>query len=216
MSVESLTFFGSDDTESLEQGTDAWRAARLGHVTGSQIKAVLAKGKGATRAAYRAQVIAERLTGEEAERFVSAAMRHGTELEPVARLKYEVRHDVLVEEVGFVLHPEIPWAGASPDGLVGAEGMVQIKCPLAHNHVETVIDQEIPNEYIPQMQWELACTGRLWSDYVSFNDKLPDDIALFVKRLPRDDHFIAGMEREVRMFLAEVDEYIEKLRKAGR
>lgn len=204
----------------MEQRSEEWMAARLGHVTASQIDCVLAGGRGAkesaTRANYRAALIAERLTGTaDPDRFESAAMRRGTEQEPYARAAYEQHDGVLVEQVGFVLHPEIPWAGCSPDGLVGADGLIQIKAPNTATHIETVIKQAIPAKYEAQMYFEMACTGRAWCDFVSFDDRLPDDIALFVKRLPRDEAQIGLIEAEVRRFLAEVDEYIEKLRKAA-
>ena len=202
--------------EETEQRSEEWRLARLGHATGSMIRCVLAKGRGsaepATRANYRAQLIAERLTGESCEdRFENAAMRRGTEMEPEARARYEAHADTLVEQVGFVPHPSIEWAGCSPDGLVGSEGLVQIKCPSPKVHIETVMAQEIPCEYVPQMQFEMACTGRAWNDFVSFDDRMPDDIQIFVKRLQRDDAAIARIEGEVRRFIAEVDEYVEKL-----
>lgn len=204
--------------EALDQRSDEWVAARLGHVTGSQIKCVLASGRGskesATRANYRAALVAERLTGApDPDKFESAAMRRGTEQEPFARAKYEERAGLLVGQVGFVLHPEIPWAGCSPDGLVGEEGLVQIKAPNTSTHLETIFRQEIPSEYEAQMFFEMACTGRKWCDFVSFDDRLPDDVSLFVKRLARDDAQIALIETEVRRFLAEVEEYIEKVRR---
>src|SRR5690349_4316697 len=131
------------DLSELEQRTPAWYAARLGHATGSGMKAILTKGRGsavsATREGYKIQIVAERLTGlPDLDHYESAAMRRGNEQEPFARSRYESHENVLVEEVGFVLHPTIAWAGCSPDGLVGTDGQVQIKCPSSRNHLETV------------------------------------------------------------------------------
>jgi putative phage-type endonuclease len=202
------------------QRSPEWYQARVGCVTGSRIVDVMAtvkNGEAAGRANYRAEIIAERLTGEPAEDgFESAAMRRGTEQEPYARGAYEARQGVNVEQVGFVFHPTIPFAGCSPDGLVAPDGGVEIKAPNTANHIETVIKQEIPSRYLKQMNWAMACTGAAWWDFASFDDRLPSDIELFVKRLHRDDAAIAAIETEVRRFLAEVDEYIEKLMKGSR
>lgn len=201
------------------QGTDAWRKARAGIVTASRIPDVCAKiksGEAAGRANYRAQIIAERLSGEPCEDgFESAAMRRGSEQEPFARAAYEVRSELLIEQVGLVLHPTIEGSGGSPDGLVGLEGGVEIKCPNTSNHISYLIKDEAPSKYYDQMQWLMACTGRAWWDFVSFDNRLPDELRLFVKRVPRDEAHIVALEGEVRRFLAEVDEVIEKLRGRG-
>ncbi len=200
----------------VEQGTDAWRLARSGCVTASRLSDVLAKiksGEAAGRANYRAQLVAERLTGLPSDDiFESAAMRRGTECEPAARRAYEAAKDVLVDKVGFVAHPTIKGAGGSPDGLVGEDAGVEIKCPNTATHIDTMIRDEVPAKYVPQMQWLMACTGRKTWDFVSYDDRLPDDLALFIKALPRDDSFIQAAEREVERFLAEVDETVTKLR----
>lgn len=202
------------------QRSPEWYQVRIGCVTGSRIADVMAKvknGEAAGRANYRAEIIAERLTGESAEDgYESAAMRRGTEQEPFARGAYEARTGNIVDQVGFAFHPSIPFAGCSPDGLVGLDGGVEIKAPNTATHIEYVLDQEVPRKYVNQMQWAMACTGRAWLDFASFDDRLPSDIELFVKRLERDDARIAEIEAEVRRFLAEVEEYIDKLMKAGR
>lgn len=201
----------------VEQHSPEWLAARAGLVTASNIDKILAKGKGGEasrgRANYRAQMIAERLTGEPSpEGFKSEAMRDGTLLEPIARQMYEAREGVLVQEVGLVLHPFIPLCGASPDGLVGDDGGIEIKCPFAATHVDWLLEDRVPPEHVKQMQFVMAVTERQWLDFISYNDRLPEDIALFVKRLPRDDAWISSTEAEVLRFNAEVDDYIARLR----
>jgi putative phage-type endonuclease len=202
--------------EMMEQGTDAWFEARIGKVTASRVADVIAKtktGYSATRDNYMAQLVCERLTKQKAEGFTNAAMQHGTETEPLARLSYEVAQNVLVDEVGFVPHPSIEMAGASPDGLVGDDGLLEIKCPNTATHIETLLSQTVPGKYNTQMQFQMACTGRKWCDFVSFDNRLPAELQLFVKRVPRDDVFIKQIEAEIVQFLAELDEKITKLMK---
>ena len=202
--------------EMMEQGTDAWFEARIGKVTASRVADVIAKtktGYSATRDNYMAQLVCERLTKQKAEGFTNAAMQHGTETEPLARLSYEVAQNVLVDEVGFVPHPSIEMAGASPDGLVGDDGLLEIKCPNTATHIETLLSQTVPGKYNTQMQFQMACTGRKWCDFVSFDNRLPHELQLFVKRVPRDDAFIKQIEAEIVQFLAELDDKITKLMK---
>lgn len=196
------------------QGTPEWHAARLGKVTASRVADVIARtktGYGAMRANYMAELICERLTGAAAERFTNAAMAWGTEREPEARELYEFQHDAEVTLVGFVAHPSIAMTGASPDGLVGADGMVEIKCPNTATHLETLEGQAVPAKYVTQMLWQMACTGRAWCDFVSFDPRLPAHMRLFVKRVHRDDERLAEIEAEVRAFLGELDAKIARL-----
>jgi putative phage-type endonuclease len=202
--------------EIIEQRTDEWFAARIGKVTASRVADVIAKtktGYSATRDNYMAQLVCERLTGQKGETFTNAAMQHGTETEPLARLSYEVAQNVLVDEVGFVPHPSIEMAGASPDGLVNDDGLIEIKCPNTATHIETLLSQTVPGKYNTQMQFQMACTGRKWCDFVSFDNRLPHELQLFVKRVPRDDEFIKQIEAEIVQFLAELDDKITKLMK---
>jgi putative phage-type endonuclease len=200
--------------EKVEQGTPEWFAARLGNVTASRVADVIAKtksGYSASRENYMAQLICERMTGTVAESYTNAAMQWGTETEPLARAAYESLADVLVDEVGYVQHPRIERAGASPDGLVDADGLLEIKCPNTATHIDTLISEDVPMKYITQMQWQMACTGRLWCDFVSFDPRLPNGLQLFVTHIMRDDEYIAMLEEEVKKFLTELDAKISKL-----
>lgn len=198
----------------LEQGTAEWLAVRCGKVTASRIGDLMARtksGYSASRANYAAQLITERLTGRVEQGYTNAAMQWGTEAEPRARQAYEERACCFVEQVGFIDHPTIRHSGASPDGLVDDEGLIEIKCPNTATHIETLLGSEVDRKYILQMQWQMACTGRRWCDFVSFDDRLPPRMQLFVKRVSRDDTLIAEIESEVRAFLAELDSTVSKL-----
>jgi putative phage-type endonuclease len=202
--------------EMMDQGTEEWFTIRIGKVTASRVADVIAKtktGYSASRDNYMAQLVCERLTGQKGESFTNAAMQHGTETEPLARAAYEALQDVLVDEVGFVPHPTIDMAGASPDGLVGDDGLIEIKCPNTATHIETLLSQTVPGKYNTQMQFQMACTGRQWCDFVSFDNRLPEELQLFVTRVPRDEVFIRLIEAEIIQFLAELDDKINKLMK---
>jgi putative phage-type endonuclease len=191
----------------IVQGSPEWHALRCGKVTASRIADIVAKtktGPSALRANYMAELIAERLTGVPAEGFKSEAMKWGTDKEPEARAAYEFYRSETVKEVGFVLHPTIDQSGASPDGLVGDDGMVEIKCPNSATHLETLLGRMVPAKYVNQMQWQMACAGRQWCDFVSFDPRLPEHMRLFVKRMPRDDQRIKELETEVAGFLLEI------------
>ncbi len=201
----------------VEQGTEAWHQLRLGKVTASRVADVIARtktGYGASRANYMAELIAERLTNTQTERFSNAAMAWGTDQEDNARQLYAFKFDVEVETVGFVPHPKITMSGASPDGHVAADGSVEIKAPNTATHIDTLISGEIPGKYQTQMLWQMACSGRAWCDFVSFDPRLPAHMRLFVKRLHRDDIRIADMEKEVSTFLAELDAKLAALEAA--
>jgi putative phage-type endonuclease len=198
----------------IEQGSQEWFAQRLGKVTASRVADVIAKtktGYSASRENYMAQLVCERMTNTVAESFTNAAMQWGTETEPLARAAYEAHADVLVDEVAMITHPTIEAAGASPDGYVGSEGLLEIKCPNTATAIDTLLSQTVPSKYIPQIQWQLSCTGRQWCDFVSFDPRLPKELQLFVKRVPRDDAYIQMLEEEVKKFLTELDGKITKL-----
>lgn len=203
----------------LPQGSDEWKAMRAGKVTASKIDDVLAKiktGEAAARRDYRAQLVAEILTGKpQDEGFVNAEMQWGTEHEPLARSAYEMAKDVLVDQVGFVIHPTIERAGASPDGVTGRIGL-EIKCPKTATHLQYLIDGVVPTKYQPQMLWQMACMETEGCDFVSFDPRLPEHLQLFVVRFERNEKRIQEMTAEVTVFLREVDAVVAQLtRKAA-
>jgi len=197
------------------QRTADWHQQRLGKVTASRVADIIARtrsGWGAGRENYKAQLVCERLTGAPTECFTNAAMLWGIEKESEARQAYCFRFDCDVEEVGFIDHHTIAMAGASPDGLVGADGMTEFKCPQTATHIQTLLGGTIPEKYRTQMLWQMACTGRKWCDFASYDPRLPESMRLFVQRLERDDAEIAKLEALVIDFLSEVDETVAKLR----
>lgn len=199
----------------MEQGSPEWFAARLGKVTASRVADVIAKtktGYSTSRANYAAQLIVERLTGQKQDSFTNGAMQWGIDNEADARAAYVFRTDCDVAEVAIVEHPTIAMSAASPDGLVGADGMVEIKCPLTATHLDTLQSEKVPEKYQTQMQWQMACTGRQWCDFVSYDPRLPESMRLFIKRVPRDAVRIAELETEVSGFLADLETQLAELK----
>lgn len=199
----------------MEQRSPEWFAARLGKATASRMADICARtrnGWGAGRANYKAELVCERLTGEATQGYTNAAMQHGIDTEPQARAAYAFLHDAPVEEVGFIDHPRIPMSGASPDGLVSDGGMVELKCPNTATHIDFLLNETIPDKYLKQMLWQMACAERQWCDFASFDPRLPEEMQLWVKRIERDDEQIAELEEIVAEFLAEVDETVARLR----
>lgn len=198
----------------MNQQTPEWFSQRVGKVTASRIADVMAKvksGEAAGRANYRAQLVAERLTGTAAESYSNTAMQWGTDTEPYARMAYEAATGNLVLETGFVLHPEIGFSGASPDGLIGNDGLVEIKCPNTATHIDYLLASTVPEKYKPQMAWQMACTGREWCDFISYDPRLPEDLRLFTVRYKREEDYIEELEAAVVQFLKEVDETVLQL-----
>lgn len=197
------------------QRTAEWFSARCGKATASRIADIVAttkSGWGASRGNYAAQLVAERLTGSLCERYESAEMRFGTETEPLARAAYEFYAEADVLEVGFIDHPTIPLSGASPDGMVGEDGLVEIKCPNTATHIDTLLGASIPKRYRLQAQWQLACTGRKWCDVVSFDPRMPEEMKFWVQRVSFQEGEIALLEADVSKFLIEVADTVEMLR----
>ena len=191
------------------QRTSQWFQQRLGHVTASRVSDAIAGKDTATRRNYLVQLVAERLTGQQQESFTNAAMQWGTDTEPLARVAYQAEHD-WVEEVGFITHPSIEWFGASPDGFVG-DGLIEIKCPNTTTHLDWRLDGVVPKKHQPQMLAQLACTGRKWVDFVSFDPRLPEKLQLFVVRFKPDQKEIDALETKIRAFLVDVQTAINKL-----
>lgn len=192
----------------MQQQSEEWFTARIGRVTGSRVKDVMAKGRGkepsATRKNYMMELLCERLTGSRSESFTSAAMQRGTDLEPFARMAYELDRGLMVVETGLILHPQIDGFGASPDGLSGNAGLLEIKCPNTATHVATLQSGRHDSQYEWQMLAQMACTGREWVDFVSFDDRLPEQLQYACFRFERDDSRINDMESEIRAFLEEL------------
>lgn len=198
----------------MEQRTDEWYAARCGSLGASQLNEALAttkSGWGASRENLKNRIIAERLTGQPSETFQNDAMIWGVETEDAARKAYEAATGVFVDEMGIAYHPVLKHTHASPDGLVGEDGLIEIKCPKSTTHVETLRVKKAPSKYINQMMWQMRCTDRQWCDFVSFDPRLPKHLQLFVVRVDRDDAAIAELEAKVAEFLTEVDKEIERL-----
>ena len=202
----------------LQQGSPEWLLEHSSRVTASRIQdGVLAKGRGGAESSgrrnYRAQIACTILTGRPAkDRFRSQAMEDGIEEEPFGRSSYEVLTGSMVDQVGFVIHPTMERAGASPDGLVGDKGCIQIKCPYAATHIAWLLAGVVPEEHKPQMLWEMDSTERDWCDFVSYCSELPDNLQLFVVRFHRDEGKLREMRAEVKIFLNEVDALVEKLK----
>ncbi|WP_373237744.1 lambda exonuclease family protein [Cohaesibacter celericrescens] len=197
-----------------DQGTEAWHTDRLGSVTASRISDMLASTKtgwGAGRKNYMAQLVCERLTGQREETFKSPAMERGNEIEDEAARTYAFYHDADVQTVGFIPHPTIPMAGASPDRLVNDDGLIEIKCPNTATHLETFEGASIKRVYMLQMQFQMACTGRKWCDFVSYDPRLPEHLAMHTRRIPRDQEQIAEIEKETKIFLDEVEAKVASL-----
>lgn len=199
----------------IEQGSEAWKLARLGHVTASNIAEVMSKGKGNAEAVgrykYKVRLVAERLTGTAGESYSNAAMQWGIEQEQFACIEYEAATNQFVDKVGFVLHPEIQWIGVSPDRLVGNEGLIEVKCPNTSTHLGYLFEGEIPTDYYKQIQCQLWVTGRQWCDFVSYDPRLPKRNQLLIVRTERDASLIAEMEAETIKFLGEINQLIIKL-----
>lgn len=198
----------------MNQQTPEWFAVRAGKVTASRFCDVLAKikvGESRERAKYRWELVAERLTGEKAEGYSNRAMERGTELEPFARMAYEAHTKNMVEEAGFIVHPSLPYVGCSPDGLIGDDGGLEIKCPAsAVIHIQT-IQGGMPSEHRAQVQGAMWVTGRAWWDFVSYDPRMPEKLRLYVERVKRNEEYIKALAEEVAAFQAEVERQFQSL-----
>lgn len=199
----------------VAQGSPEWLEMRVGQCTGSRIKDVmdfLKNGKpSAERKKYLIDTVSEILTGYAVDHYVTPAMEHGLVTEKYARAAYEVKTGNSVERVGIAVHPTITRFMASPDGLIGEDGVWEGKCPTTGKHIQWMLEGVVPEEHRDQCYAEIACSEREWCDFTSFDDRLPLRHQLFVARLPRDDKRIAEIEYGVKVFLAEVFELLVKL-----
>ena len=195
----------------LEQGSDEWLQARAGMITASKIKDIVAGNNTTGYKSMIADLVAERMSGKPVSGFSNGYMDRGNELEPDARREYETQNFVQVEQVGFVIHPELDYCGCSPDGLVGDDGMVQIKCHKSHIHLNYIENGTVPKAYVRQIQWEMFVTDRQWSDFVSYAPQFPEPHNLWVKRIERDDELIKEILEEVKQAHELINKTIEKL-----
>lgn len=200
--------------DEIIQGSEEWFAARLGRITASKVEDVMKGPKLAGYRNYRAQLVCERLTGQREETYTNGAMQRGTDLEPFARECYEFKTGNTVAEIGFINHPYIPNFGCSPDGLIGDDGMIEIKCPNSATHIDYLLNGVVPSDYVKQMTCQLSCTGRKWVDFVSYDPRLPEEMQLFIIRMHRDNAAIEEMEKAVFAFDKEVERMIADLRAA--
>lgn len=203
----------------MAQGTLEWKMRRLGKATGSRIFEIVdTDSKGgykSARANLLYELAMEIITNDPAEKYVNSYMREGTRQEPIARVAYSLEHDADIDQIDFIDHPRIARSGVSPDGLVGDDGFVEFKCRQMKYHIEFMVNQKVPPEYLCQIGWQFACMPeRQWCDYVSFCDRMPFDKRLAVKRILRADNekFIARLETEVSKFVAELDQHVVDLK----
>lgn len=202
------------DSINVIQGSDEWKLAKLGYVSASNIADVMAKvksGEAITRRKYKVRLVAERLTGKIGESYTNPSMEHGVITEPLAKVAYEVKTSSFIDNTGFWKHPTIKWVGCSPDGLVGETGLVECKCPNTTTHIDYLFENKVPTEYYKQIQCQLWVMQKEWVDFISFDDRLPEKKQLFIKRAYRDEELIKEMEKEVIIFLDEVEQMMEKL-----
>ena len=196
----------------IEQGSLEWHQLRLGKVTASRVADILAKtktGPSASRGNYLIELALQRVTNAIEPSYSNSYMEWGTATEPQARVAYEVKTENFVDQVPFIDHPSIEWFGCSPDGLVNADGLVEIKCPSSAMHWEYFKAKKPPNKYVIQMQAQMAVTGAKWCDFVSFDPRFPERSQLLIVPVPRDDEFIVFMESEIKQFLNEVSIEVE-------
>jgi len=199
----------------IEQGTEAWHQLRLGKVTASRVADIMAKtktGPSASRNNYLIELALQRVTGTIEQGYTNDAMAWGTATEPQARVAYEVKTGNFVDQIAFVEHDIIEWFGCSPDGLINNDGLIEIKCPNSATHWAIIKDNKPPSKYMIQMQTQMACTGRKWCDFVSFDPRMPERSQLFIQRVERDQTMIDEIETEVMKFLIEVFDEVKLMK----
>lgn len=192
------------------QGSKEWHESRIGMVTASRIVDAIAGGRGATKASYMNEIITTMLTGAQDD-YTNAYMEWGTEHEPKARQLYEFKQGIEVEEVGFVAHPSIRRTGGSPDGLVGDDGLIEIKCPASKTHAQFLMDGKIPRKYQLQMLWQMECTGRKWCDFVSYDPRFPAELQLIIQRVEFDEKEALQTREKVVEFIEELEILLSKI-----
>lgn len=199
----------------LLQRHDEWLSDRVGKITASRVKDINAKPKkGKALNATMFKLLVERLTGEVKEIRINDAMQWGIDQEPHAIAAYENETGNFVIGCGLIDHPTVSMSGASPDGLIGDDGLLEAKCPNEETHMNTVLTKQVPDEYMPQITWQMACTGRKWCDFVSYDPRLPEQLQTVIIRVMRDDVDIESLENEVAACNAKLNQIIENLTKS--
>ena len=197
----------------MEQGSDEWLALRLGKVTASRMSDVLSKGRGTapskTAETYMMELLAERLAGESKPFFENDAMRWGTETEPQARFMYELKSGNTVDEVAFIERDE--FTGVSPDGLIGDDGMLEIKCPTTITQIKRALTDDYSKDYYAQIQMQLWIAERQWCDFLSFDPRLDVDAGYLLQRVERNEEFIKNMEEKTTAFIKKMSELYQQL-----
>lgn len=197
----------------IEQGSADWHKMRLGKITASRMKDVLSKGRGSaqskTAETYMMELIAEKLTGEVKPFFENDAMRWGTETEPQARFMYELKSGNTVEEVAFIERSD--FIGVSPDGLIGDDGVIEIKCPTTITQIKRALTDNYSKDYYDQIQMQLWVSGRLWCDFLSFDPRLDVDASYLIQRVERNEEYIKEMEEKTNLFIDKMLETLNKL-----
>jgi len=198
----------------LQPGSEEWLHATAGSIGSSDAPRIVRRtqsGYSADRGTLLSEKVLEHLTGKRTDRPKTRAMQDGIDREPVARIGYSIKMNIEVQQVDPIPHPLIRGAHCSPDGLVGELGLIEIKCPEDKRHIETLDSEKIPADYLVQMMWQMAVTGRAWCDYVSFHPGFPAEMSMWVKRVPRVEAHIRDLEAEVKTFIKEVNQKVEKL-----
>ncbi|MGX9958569.1 lambda exonuclease family protein [Xanthomonas euvesicatoria] len=199
----------------MTQQSDEWFAARVGKFTASRFSELMAKtksGPSTMRVNLITDIAVQRITGDRTEGFTSPALQRGVELEQFARSAYETDTGILVAQVDYIAHPEYEFAGASPDGLIGDDGLVEFKCPWAMaKHYDALEFGSHAIEYRWQVMGQMWVTGRTWCDVVSYDPRFPDGLRLAITRVQRDNSMIGDLEAAVVKAEEEVQERVEKL-----
>jgi putative phage-type endonuclease len=200
-------------TVDAPQGSDAWLAQRAGRMTASRYTDVLAKPETAAYRNYLLQIVTERLTRLPQESgYVNDAMQWGTDTEPLARAAYEVDTGDVVTECGLILRDD--WIAGSPDGLIGDEGLIEIKCPRSTTHIDWIDTGRLPAKHKPQVQGLLMVTGRKWAHFVSFDPRMPPHLRLWIHEVEADAKYQAELLDKLHAFRAEAEKMIERLQGA--
>lgn len=204
----------------FDQSSPEWVVCRIGRITGSRVpdalKTIKSGAFAASRIDYAYDLALERLTGEPQGPDLSNVswVQDGKAWEADARALYEFRYNVTVEQIGFATHDELPMFGASPDGLIGDDGVLEIKAPKAKTHLQYLLGKVPPADYLGQMDAEIVCTGRKWCDFVSYNPKFPPHLQFFCVRYTPEQEKLRELEKAVVVFDGEVEAILEKLKTA--